>query len=128
MHEKTAFTQWIRPITVGSVAGALVCFLLLLLMATVLVAKDIPKTAVTPMAVCAAAAGSFAGGALCAAITRQKGWLYGALCGAGLFLLVTLAGWVLLQQVRAATLLIKAAVLIGCGSIGGMLGVNLRRK
>ena len=126
-EEKTALARFVRPIVFGAAAGALVCFLLLLLMAAVLVIRDIPKTAVTPMAFVAAAFGALAGGLLCAVIAREKGWLLGAACGAVLFVLVLLGGWVFLHQLRPAGLLIKAALLIGCGAVGGILGVNLRR-
>ena len=127
-QDKTAFARWIRPLVAGCVAGALVCFLLLLLMAAVLVAKDIPKTAATPMALCAAAAGALAGGVLCGAMARQRGWLCGAAVGALLFLLVLLAGWMLVQPLRFSALLLKAALLVAAGSAGGVLGVNLRRR
>ena len=51
-----------RPIVIGACVGAISCLLVLLVMAAVMAAQNIPKAAVTPMAIVAAAFGSFIGG------------------------------------------------------------------
>ena len=75
-----------RPIVIGACVGAISCLLVLLVMAAVMAAQNIPKAAVTPMAIVAAAFGSFIGGIVSAKISGEKGLLYGA--GAGLLLYV----------------------------------------
>ena len=50
-----------RPIVIGACVGAISCLLVLLVMAAVMAAQNIPKAAVTPMAIVAAAFGSFIG-------------------------------------------------------------------
>lgn len=70
-----------RPIVIGACVGAISCLLVLLVMAAVMAAQNIPKAAVTPMAIVAAAFGSFIGGIVSAKISGEKGLLYGA--GAG---------------------------------------------
>jgi putative membrane protein (TIGR04086 family) len=118
----------LRPLITGVVAGALCCVLVLVVMAAIMAAKDIPKVAVTPMAVVAAAFGAFMGGVVAAKISKEKGLLYGAGCGLLLFLLVMIAGFAVLRDVRGTLLIVKLAVLVGCGAVGGIVGVNIKRR
>lgn len=117
-----------RPILIGAGIGALCCLLVLLVMAAVLAAKDIPQTAVTPMAVVAGAFGSFIAGLVAARIARTKGLLFGAATGLLLYLIVMLAGFTVLKDIRGAYALVKMAILIGCGAVGGIIGVNMKKK
>ena len=118
----------LRPLIVGAAAGALCCVLVLVVMAAIMAARDIPKVAITPMAVVAAAFGAFIGGVVAAKISKEKGLLYGAGCGLLLFLLVLIAGFAILQDVRGTLLFVKLAVLVGCGAVGGIVGVNIKRR
>lgn len=120
--------KMVRPLVWGIVAGIAVCLLLLLLMAAVMTAKDIPQAAVTPMAVVAAAAGAFTGGLTAARIARENGWLLGAIAGLLLYVLVALCGMIFLQDVNGEYVLLKLGILVACGAVGGMLGVNLRKR
>ena len=74
--EDTAMVKKIlRPVLVGACMGAVVCLLLLLLMAAVIAAVDVPKAAITPLAVVASAVGAFVGGIVAAKIAKEKGCL-----------------------------------------------------
>ncbi len=118
----------LRPLIIGVTVGAVCCVLALMAMAAIMAAKDIPKAAVTPMAIVAAAFGAFLGGAAAARISKEKGLLYGAGCGLLLFLLVMIAGFAILRDVRGTLLFVKLAVLVGCGAVGGIVGVNVKRR
>lgn len=118
----------LRPVCIGACVGAVCCLLLLLLMSAVMAATDVPKSVVTPMAVVAAAAGAFIGGITAARIAKEKGLLIGAACGLLLFLVVLIAGFAVLKDIRGTYVLVKLLVLIGCGAVGGILGVNLRKR
>ena len=124
--EDTAMVKKIlRPVLVGACMGAVVC--LLLLMAAVIAAVDVPKAAITPLAVVASAVGAFVGGIVAAKIAKEKGLLFGAACGLILFVLVLVAGFAVLKEVRGSFAVAKLFILIGCGAIGGILGVNSRK-
>ena len=118
----------VRPVVIGTVAGAGCCLLLLLLMAAVMASSDIPKAAVTPMAVAAAAIGAFVSGIIAARISRERGLLLGAVCGLLLYLLVMIAGFAMLREIRGAYAVVKLAVMIGCAAFGGVLGVNMGKR
>ena len=127
-EEAPLIGKMVRPVLIGAVVGAACCLLLLLLFAAVMAAKDIPQGAVTPMAVVAAAAGSFVGGFVAARIGKMKGILFGAACGLLLYLVVMVAGYAVLKDIRGIYALVKLAIMLGCGAVGGILGVNTRKK
>lgn len=119
--------QWLRPLLVGTAIGVIVCVAALLLMAALVRTVDVPRAAVLPLAIAAAAAGAFAGGLAAAAAAGQRGLAVGALCGLVLYLLILLAGFIRYSGVSGGTAVLKLAVLIVAGGLGGVLGVNCRR-
>ena len=127
-RSQSFFGRFIRPLLIGVAVGILVCTLLLLLMAAVIQRVDVPRGAALPLAVVAAAVGAFAGGLTAALISRQRGLLLGAISGLVLFLLVLLAGLARYAAVDGPTALLKAVVLVVAGAVGGVLGVNRRRR
>ena len=129
-HDRTPsfFRCWLRPVLVGVAVGLIGCIGLLMLMALVVQSVDVPRAAILPLAIAAAALGAFAAGLTAAAVARQKGLLLGAVCGLVLFLLILLAGVAQYAGVSGGNAAIKFAVLLLCGSIGGVLGVNLRKR
>ncbi len=118
----------LRPVLWGTVFGALICLLLLFVMAAILTANNVPQAAVTPMAIVAAAIGAFLGGLIAARIAREKGLLIGALTGLLLFVIMAIAGFIFVQDVRGSYAILKAAIFLACGAVGGIVGVNLQRR
>ena len=97
-------------------------------MAAVMAAVSVPTGAVTPMALVAAAAGALVGGLAAARLSRERGLLYGAGSGVLLFLLIMAAGFTLVPEVSGSMLAFKLALMVGCGALGGILGVNMKRR
>lgn len=126
-NDSSTVYRWVRPLLWGALTGAVVCLLLLLLMAAVLAAGDVPKPAVTPLAVSAAVVGAAAGGFVSARLRGENGLICGALCGLILFLAVMVAGYSLLRQIRGGYALLKLALMLAAGAVGGVIGVGRRR-
>ena len=124
----SVFERWVRPVLIGVAVGVIVCILLLLMMAAVVQTVDVPRRATMPLAVIAAAAGAFAAGLTASAVTGRRGLPVGAVCGLTLFLLILIAGFVRYSGVSGGYALIKLAALLVSGSVGGLLGMGLRRK
>lgn len=121
--------NWVRPIGWGAVAGAVGCLLSLLLLAAVLTAQDVPQTAVSPMALIAAAIGGFVGGFTAARIAGQNGWLMGALAGLALFTLLLIAGgFTMLDNAGDSHLLLKLLIVLATAAVGGVVAVNIRKR
>lgn len=127
-EEMFAVRKFIRPVAWGLLAGMAVCLVILLLMAAIMTAKDIPQGAVTPMALVAAASGALTGGFTAACIAHENGWLLGAVCGLLLYVLIALTGFIFLQGIRGEQALLKLLILVACGAVGGIIGVNRRKR
>ena len=125
--ETSTLQKILRPILFGTGAGVLVCVLLLSAAAAVLAAGAIPSAAVTPVALAVLAVAAVVSGFIAARISKERGFLYGAGAGVLLFLLTALIGIILLQEFNGSFLLLKAALTIGGGVAGGVLGVNAKR-
>ena len=128
-HDRTPsfFHRWLRPVLVGVAVGLIGCIGLLMLMALIVQSVDVPRAAILPLAIAAAAIGAFLAGLTAAAIAGQKGLLLGAVCGLVLWLLILLAGVARYEGVSGGNALIKLAALLLSGGIGGVLGVNMRK-
>jgi len=129
-HQESAspLARWVKPVLIGMVAGAVVCALLLMVFAAVLAAQDIPHMAVTPLAVAAGVIGALAGGFVGARVAGSRGLLVGLAVGALLYLLIMIAGFILLQDVGGVYAIVKLLLLIVGGAVGGLLGVSRRRR
>ena len=128
-HDRTSsfFTRWLRPALIGVAVGLIVCIGLLMLMALVVQSVDVPRAAILPLAIIAAALGAFAAGLTSAAVAGQKGLMLGFVCGLALWLLILIAGVARYEGVSGGNALIKLAALVLSGGIGGVLGVNMRK-
>lgn len=121
--------RWVRPLGVGVAGGVLACMLSLLAMAGLLLTQDLPQTGVTPLALVSLVTGAFVGGLLAARTAGQNGWLMGLATGGILFLLLIIAGgFALLSNMQAAHTWVKLAVMLGASAVGGIVGINLRKK
>lgn len=129
-HDRTQsfFGRRIRPLLFGVAVGIVVCTLLLMLMAAVIQRVDVPAGAALPLAVGAAAAGAFLAGLTAALVAGQRGLLMGAVSGLLLYLPMLVAGLARYSSVDGAASLLKLAVLAVAGAVGGVLGVNRRRR
>lgn len=126
--ESSGRTRLVRPVAFGILAGAVVCALVLLLMAALMTARSIPQFAVDPMAGMALIAGGLVAGFSCARALRENGLTYGALCGALFTVIVLLAGLAIRDNGFGIPALLKIVFIMLSSMLGGVLGVNARRR
>jgi len=118
----------IRPIAVSVVLGAAVTIVILLIMSLVISTVGVPQSLINPMAILAISVGGFVAGICCAKIMRERGLLYGALCGAVLTVILLLSSFAISDNGFGLLALIKAMFILFSAMIGGVLGVNQRRR
>ena len=127
MNKQQATVPILRPLLVGVCVGVVSCTLLLLGVAALLCQVDVSPAIIAPVAVIAATIGALLGGWAAARIAGRRGWLMGCLCGGLLFLILWL--WGLSRGgVEGGYAVIKLAALTLGGAIGGVLGVNRKRR
>ncbi len=124
--DATLFGRWIKPLLIGLAVGVIGCVALLMLMAALIQTVDVPRVAVLPLAIAAAAVGAFLAGLTAAIISKNRGLIMGLISGAVLFLLILSAGFIRYADVDGTVALIKLAVLTLAGGVGGFLGVSRR--
>ncbi len=117
-----------KVVGISCVVGIVVIFCVLLLCAAVMSAVDVPHSAVVPMSVLAVVTGCLVSGFLCAQIHKSTGLVFGLLCGTVIFLLAFAAELLVVGNEVGVLALYKYVIYAASGMIGGVLGVNKRRK
>lgn len=128
VSEGRGFTRCIRPVAISVLIGAVCCALVLLLMSVIVSSQNIPQFAIDPMAIFSICVGGFAAGFCCARIMREGGLAYGALCGVVLTIIVMLAGLAIKDNSFGIPALLKIAFIMLSSMLGGVLGVNTKRR
>ena len=117
----------LRPIGVGLCVGIVTATLLLLGAAVALWKVDVPRGAIAPMAVTAAAIGSLIAGVVAALCAGKRGLVTGAVCGTVMALILLIVGLSRFGGADVGYAALKWAVMTLCGAIGGLIGVNRKR-
>jgi len=128
VSDQTGLRRNIRPVLISVLAGAVVCVILLVLFAFVLSAQNIPQALVSPMATVAVSIGGLASGYICAKMMRENGLVYGLLCGGLLAVLLLLGSFGIGDNGLGVPALFKIIFILLCGMLGGVLGVNTRKR
>ncbi len=117
-----------KPVAVSCLSGAAIATAILLVFSLVMSVRDVPAVLINPLACAAISVGSFFAGFICARLLRQRGMLLGALCGLLLFGLLLFTSLTLTGEAFGWIVLIKLVIVMTSAMIGGVLGVNTRRR
>lgn len=119
----------LRSVLIGTLVGIIVCIVLIMLATFVfLQIQSIPTEAVGIMTQLFGAISAFAGGYAAVRIAKEKGFIIGTATGLLLFLTVLFAGMFTTTETITITTATKAVAMAIAGCIGGILGVNKKRK
>lgn len=111
-------------VVLASAGGIAVMLILMLLFAAALSSFPLPLSVFSPAGLIIGSLGSMAAGFLCSLMSREKGFFFGILCGALLFVILLLIALLVWQQKLGTYTLIKFFTMLLSGAIGGILGVN----
>lgn len=127
-EKESLFGRIIRPLAIGTAVGIVACVVILLVMAAMMASGVFPSRAVTLLALVAGGVGALIGGFVTARLSRERGLLYGAGSGLLLFLLTLAAGLFLSPEGEMGLWLVKLAIMVIGGALGGLIGVNIKRR
>lgn len=114
---------------IGSFAGIISCALLLIICALALTkSSGIPHLAVSPLVMIVAGMGAFIGGYVSALISKQNGMMCGLICGFIMFLILFIASLITVRTALSMNTIVRLLLMLLTGAIGGILGVNKRKK
>lgn len=122
--EATGLQRYLRPTLISLACGAVACALLLLLFSAIVALTDLPRTLIDLFATISLAGAGFVSGYVCARQLREKGMLFGILCGSLIYLLVLLSGVSFLSEGFGLAAAFKCVAVVLAAAVGGVLGVN----
>ena len=126
--ERGRWSGMIGALCAGVTAGAIVLGLLTVCFAAVISLGRLPSSAFSSFAQLAAFVGALVGGFLGARRAGGRGAVVGAVTGAALFAVLTASALIVSGKAPGGTTVTRLIAMPLCGAVGGILGVNLRRK
>ncbi len=126
--DTTVFEKILRSLLLGLGADVLSCVVFLALAALLFTTGVLPTAAATPVALGILALSALVGGFVSARYAKERGLLYGVGTGFLFLLLTALVAITLLQEFDGKLFFVKAILTIVLGAVGGVLGVNIKRK
>ena len=112
----------------GIIAGTVLTVIFVMFGAAVMVKmQKVMYNMTVPFAMAALCIGALGGGYITARINKSMGIAVGAVCGTGVFLILLALGAIFGSELGIVTM-IRAAVAVISGALGGVLGVNKRKK
>ena len=129
INKDANFSAALKASLFGTAVGALICAGFLLLFSFFFVAvKSVPQFMIQTIAIFCAVIGAFIAGYITTRIYRSKGLVYGAFAGFLLFFVITLIAFIISRDKFTFLTLIRFSVMVFSGAIGGVLGVNKKRR
>ena len=120
--------RYLRPLSMGVLFGAIICMCLLAVMALVMSIGDIPQGLVFMLASIAFWLGGLAGGFFCACLSKERGLLLGLCCGLILSAICLLASLTMGGPNWGGAAIARFVAMLFACALGGVLGVNRRKK
>lgn len=120
--------RYLRPIAYGILAGAISCMLFLLALAAFMGMRDVPQSLVSLFSILAFVLGGFISGFVSASLAREKGLLLGLVCALGLFIILLLVNLMFDGGGIGMQAVVKLIAVMLAAAIGGILGVNRKKK
>lgn len=118
----------LKAVLFGVLLGEVATILLLLISSFLMLNIDLPLFLADVLVVVAAAAGGFISGYASARLAKEKGLLFGALCGGVQILILLLFSLGVQPETTPLMLVLKFGLLLVCAMVGGILGVNQKGK
>jgi putative membrane protein (TIGR04086 family) len=120
--------QFVMPAIYGILGAFIISILLLAAFSALMTAKDMPSAAVMPFACIAISAGALCGGFMASRLYRSRGLMMGAVTGLLFFIILYITGAIMHQADLNTLLLLKIVLSAVFGAVGGIVGVNLKRR
>lgn len=120
--------RYAKAILVSVLIGEAVTMGMLFLFSLIICKIELPPAVTDVLVVLAAAVGAFASGYLCGKVAKEKGLLLGLVCGGVMLAILLLFSLGFHQPSTPVYSCVKAALVLSGAMLGGILGVNRRKK
>lgn len=120
--------KYIKNIAFSVAVGTLVCAGLLFGLSFILTIQDIPHKLFSYLSTFACGVGTLVGGFTASKLIKEKGLLVGLAVGGIIAALLCVIGALFQGLEIGIFMYIRTAVTVLCGTFGGVLGVNIKKK
>lgn len=112
----------------SSMIGIVITMACLLVFSLFMTKFDAPESVVAIMSSLALCIGAYSGGYISSKRRRQNGLLTGIITGILIYCVILFVGLIFAKSSISFSFLAKLIMTLVCGAIGGIVGVNSRRK
>lgn len=126
--EQVAFAGWSKAFLFSSFMGFLGCLIGILAGAMLIPSSSTPGNLVFPVSLIATGIGGLFSGFSAARALRRRGMLMGIVAGLILYAILTLLSLWFSDAAPSFLMLIKLAICVGAGAVGGIFGINFRMR
>ena len=127
-NAKQGILTAMTPILIGSGIGVVVILLLLVLFSLILTISDFGSGVLMPMSTVCVGFGALAAGFAASKINGKNGFITGMMSGAVLYVLFLLISLIVSGGAISMVSFFRLIIMLVCSAIGGILGINLKRK
>lgn len=127
-HEDLAIKKYLNPVLSGLGFGLAVSLIFLVLFSVIISSASVSQSTITVMSFISMILGSFVGGFKTARLLKQNGLVMGIITGVCLFLVMLVLSLFFVREQISILILVKGFVVLLCSGLGGILGVNYRRR
>lgn len=120
--------QMIRALFFGLVGGIIICTLVLLISSVIMSKSDLPQNTVNIIADFAVILSSLAAGITASKIYRKRGLMIGSLMGLVYYLLLFCISLIFFGAQLSLAAITKLVMMVLSSAIGGIIGVNFKRR
>jgi putative membrane protein (TIGR04086 family) len=120
--------QLIKPALSGILCAFIVSVFLLAVFSALMAAKDMPSVIVLPFACISISIGALCGGFLASRLNNSRGLFLGVVTGLLFMIILYIAGAFMHQADLNMLLFLKIVLAAFFGAVGGITGVNLKRR
>lgn len=126
--EESIVSGYLKPAGIGIGVGIVVLLVLLIIFSLIISMKDFPSGMILPLSLFCLSAGAFAAGFVSAKLAGEHGLFYGFCCGLVMCILILICTMITGQSYLSTTGIYKFLCAVIFSSVGGIFGVNQRRK
>ena len=127
-RKETPLRRAVRSVLFGTAAAIVSCTLTLAICAFIVSIRDMPHTVIVLFSIACTMVGTLVGSFLSARLMRENGWLVGLAAGILFYLTVVLVNAGIGIAGTGLISLSRLVIILVTSLIGGMLGVNVRKK
>ena len=118
----------LKCLLIGASSGVLIILSFGIVFAVITTFRDVPEVLITPLVIASCTLGVFCASFISGFMIRKKGIAIGVIIGMLYYLLIAFVGLASPSQEFGVIAIIKLMFMLTASAIGGIVGVNVKRK